>query len=222
MDSGKINISSNGVTFEYDCNANSQETKPATDGHIEEIGTFGSISKRVPIEMIEDAKKMAIQKNEIFCIYKIEEKKPFLSYMSKKEKRDMDIESILNDDFFIDHSDILKDFHSINTYYDTETDSTDQLTRHQRVIDFLDSIGLKRMYNLEPLEDKYYNIEDVLRFETSYMSVLLPRIIIRVKPNLMVNLIILPETRSEGAPGVWTQKEFRFFFNRNRIINEMS
>lgn len=211
---GLLKVTPNGgVTFEYD--------KP--DGHVEEISQLGKNSnKKISLKMIEDAKSLSEEIGEPVCIYDIEDKKAFLGKIyDKNEKRDIQIDSLIYDDFYIDDTSILDNYPSINTYYDTETDSSDILNRHSKVFNFFKSIGFNPS-NLSSYGigigdelDEFSHIENSTFLETSYTSNEVRRAIIRVKPNLMINLIILPDDYSSNV-------EFKFFFNRNRIINELS
>jgi hypothetical protein len=201
--SGQLKITSSGVTFEDD--------KP--DGYIEEKGFLGKNSnKKVSDSIIEDAKQFSDESGKIVCVFDISDKVAFSTKIaSKEEKREIKIDSLFYEDFFLETEDLFSDYPSIMSYYDTETDRTDILTRHQIVMEFLKSIG----FETNSLNFGYHNIEMCTKLETSYTSKDIPRVIIRVEPNLMIKLIILPE-------GYDTNKEFRFFFNRNRIINEIS
>jgi hypothetical protein len=174
----------------------------------------------IPLHLIKEAKSASKEKNETMCIFSISDKKLFLN-PNKAEKREIYIDSLLNEDLFIETSDILKSYPSIRTFYDTETDSTDILTRHQIVIDFLYSIGFKRSFfqfgDFEDLDiggdNIYFNIEDSTKIETSYTSVYAPGTIVKVQPNLSVKINSLDNDRSI---------EYTFFFDRSRIINEIS
>ena len=201
--SGQFKITSSGVTFEDD--------KP--DGYIEEKGFLGKNSnKKVSDSIIEDGKKLSDESGKIVCVFDISDKVAFSTKIaSKEEKREIKIDSFFYEYFFLETEDLFSDYPSIMSYYDTETDRTDILTRHQIVMEFLKSIG----FETNSLNFGYHNIEMCTKLETSYISKDIPRVIIRVEPNLMIKLIILPE-------GYDTNKEFRFFFSRNRIINEIS
>lgn len=181
------------------------------EGEIKEISTIDT-SKRPNIEIIENAIKFSKEKGEIMCIYDMQQKRAFSTPMSKNGIRDFKIDSIFGDHFLIDSSELILQYPSITTYYDTETNSSDILTRHQIVAEFLESIWFRpsQFIEEEEEEDVLKNIELHTIYETHFTSKSLKNISIRVSPNLLTKIII----RSNDLPNNISA----FFFNKSEII----
>lgn len=183
------------------------------EGEIKEISTIDT-SKRPNIEIIENARKFSKEKGEIMCIYDMQQKRAFSTPMSKNEIRDFKIDSIFGEHFLIDSSELILQYPSITTYYDTETNSSDILTRHQKVAEFLESIWFRPSQFIEEEEDVLKNIELHTIYETHFTSKDLKNISIRVSPNLLTKIIIRPN----DLPNNISAKEITFFFNKSEII----
>lgn len=184
------------------------------EGEIKEISTIDT-SKRPNIEIIENARKFSKEKGEIMCIYDMQQKRAFSTPMSKNEIRDFKIDSIFGEHFLIDSSELILQYPSITTYYDTETNSSDILTRHQIVAEFLESIWFRpSQFIEEEEEDVLKNIELHTIYETHFTSKSLKNISIRVSPNLLTKIIIRP---TNDLPNI-SAKEITLFFNKSEII----
>lgn len=183
------------------------------EGEIKEISRIDT-SKRPSIEIIENARKFSKEKGEIMCIYDMQQKRAFSTPMSKNEIRDFKIDSIFGEHFLIDSSELILEYPSITTYYDTETNSSDILTRHQIVAEFLESIWFRPSQFIEEEEDVLKNIELHTIYETHFTSKDLKNISIRVSPNLLTKIIIW----SYYLPNNISAKEITFFFNKSEII----
>jgi hypothetical protein len=185
------------------------------EGEIKEISTIDT-SKRPNIEIIENVRKLSKEKGEIMCIYDMQQKRVFSKPMSKNEIRDFKIDSIFGEHFLIDSSELILEYPSITTYYDTETNSSDILTRHQRVAEFLESIWFRPSQFIEEEECylKYLQLHTI--YETHFTSKDLKNISIRVSPNLLTKIIIRPNDWSTNNRSA---KEITFFFNKSEIIH---
>lgn len=160
-------------------------------------------------KLINECKTLSKELDKVVCIFSVYEKSQFSE--TKNDKREDLINSIIEGEFFIDSEDILKYYPSLTTFYDTETDKTDIITRHQIIIDFLKEIG----FNSNSLNFGYYNIENCSKIETTYISEYYKNVFIRVQPNLMITLVIVRDN-------YMSNKELKFFFNKKRILNEIS
>ena len=160
-------------------------------------------------KLINECKTLSKELDKVVCIFSVSEKSQFSE--TKNDKREDLINSIIEGEFFIDSEDLLKYYPSLTTFYDTETDKTDIITRHQIIIDFLKEIG----FNSNSLNFGYYNIENCSKIETTYISEYYKNVFIRVQPNLMITLVIVRDS-------YMSNKELKFFFNKNRILNEIS
>jgi hypothetical protein len=171
------------------------------------------MDKRPAIDLIKDAKKISEENGEVTCIYDSGFRDTFSwNGMTKSVIRNSKIDSILGDDFFIDSSEFILSFPSIPTYYDTETDSSDILTRHQRVIEFLDYIEFKPSNILEE-EFNIFNVSDNnTKYECSFYSESIKNVIITICPNLLTKIKVMPLYSHEF------NEEFTLFFNKNEII----
>jgi hypothetical protein len=180
------------------------------EGEIKELSIINT-DKRPTVEIIEYARELSKETSETTCIYDAQQIHLFNRPVTKSEIRNHKIESILNTDFFIiDSSEIILDYPSITTYYDTETDSSDILTRHQRVTEFLESIWFTPSQFIdEEEEDALNNIELHTIYETHFVSKSLKNISIRISPNLLTKIIIYSYEPN---------KEITFFFNKSEIM----
>jgi hypothetical protein len=182
------------------------------EGEIKELSIINT-DKRPTVEIIEYARELSKETDKSSCIYDAQQIhffNPPRPLMTKSEIRNHKIESILNTDFFIiDSSEIILDYPSITTYYDTETDSSDILTRHQRVTEFLESIWFTPSQFIDEEEDALNNIELHTIYETHFVSKSLKNISIRISPNLLTKIIIYSYEPN---------KEITFFFNKSEII----
>lgn len=171
------------------------------------------MDKRPAIDLIKDAKKISEENGEVTCIYDSGFRDTFSwNGMTKSLIRHSKIDSILGDDFFIDSSEFILSYPSIPTYYDTETDSSDILTRHQRVIEFLDYIEFKPSNILEE-EFNIFNASDYnTKYECSFYSKSIKNVIITICPNLLTKIKVMPLYSYEF------NEEFTLFFNKNEII----
>lgn len=184
------------------------------EGEIKELSIINT-DKRPTVEIIEYARELSKETSETTCIYDAQQINLFKTPVTKSEIRNHKIESILNTDFFIiDSSEIILDYPSTTTYYDTETDSSDILTRHQRVAEFLESIWfVPSKFFDEEEEDILNNIELHTIYETHFVSKSLKNISIRISPNLLTKIIIRPLYSYEP------NKEITFFFNKSEIMS---
>lgn len=126
--------------------------------------------EKIPQELIEEAKNLAITRSETMIIF------------ADESIRDIKLDELLGcDKFYIDGCKHLMEMPSRKTYYDTATDTI--TNRHEVVVKFLESIGfLRNRWGFDPDEyDPFFSL-DVEGQEHSYVSEYYPNVIIRVKP----------------------------------------
>lgn len=170
-------------------------------------------NKNEMIELIKDAKKLSEETGKVACLYDSGFRTTFSSNGNLKASiRESKINTIFGDDFFVDSSDLILSYPSIPTYYDTETDSSDILTRHQRVIEFLDYIYFKPSNILEEEFNIFSASDNNTKYECNFYSESIKNIIITICPNLLTKIKIMPLHSYE------VNEEFTLFFNKNEII----
>ena len=137
---------------------------------------------------------------------------------NKDEERDIKIDCLLDTKFELVPWYELLEMPSRQTFYDSVTEHTDIFERHKKVLIFLNSIYFRIVDLLENGLTQQELMYNLFRHETSYKSEYSPRIIIRVKPNLMIEMIILPDENDL----IEINKRYFFFYNPTQIINIVS
>lgn len=167
-------------------------------GVVKEIGELNrNRGRKISQWLIDKANAISDETGTIQCIYD----------MSDIEFIDHSIDSDNCDDFFfIDSWTGLEGLPSRHTYYDTETRLVNFLDRHFNIRNFL------KILNFKPLDINGFEQNEMFfepKREISYRSLERTNIIIRVKPNLMIELSM--DTMAGN-------KRFKFFYNRNQIL----
>ena len=207
---GHFQITTNGVEFIND--------KP--DGFIEERG-FLSENKleKIPDILINEC-NLKYEKTGIpHIILDISDKSKIANFRGdKNEERDIKIDSILDSKFEVVSWYELLEMPSRQTFYDSVTRHSDAFERTLRVLDFLISLDFKIVDLLESGLTQQELLFNSYEREISYKSDYSPKIIIRVKPNLMIEMIISPDENDS----VEINKRYFFFYNPAQITNIVS
>lgn len=132
-----------------------------------------------------------------------------------EEERDTKIDSLLDTKFEVVSWYELLEMPSRQTFYDSVTEHTDLFERHKKVLSFLNSIYFVIVDLLEYGFTQQELLYNSFGREISYKSEHSPRITIRVKPNLMIEMVILPDENDS----VEVNKRYFFFYNPAQIIN---
>lgn len=205
---GHFQITTNGVEFIND--------KP--DGFIEERGFLSENQlEKIPDILINEC-NLKYEKTGIpHIILDISDKSKIANLRGdKNEERDIKIDSILDIKFEVVSWYELLEMPSRQTFYDSVTRHSDNFERSLRVLDFLISLDFKIVDLLESGLTQQELLFNSYEREISYKSDYSPKIIIRVKPNLMIEMIISPDENDS------INKRYFFFYNPAQIIKIVS
>ena len=141
----------------------------------------------IPLNMINDAKRLSIDKNITMLVFNS------------------------GGNFYVESWYHMFEMPSRKSYYDTITDSTDRITRINKVVVFLESIGFYKSGGPQVLGGEFQgSILDVdYNIENSFTSVFIPEVVIRVKNNLMIEISIVKNFERRG---------YSFFYDPERIL----
>ena len=169
-------------------------------GVVKEVGELNKNRRRkISQWLIDKANDISDETGTIQCIYD----------MCEIEFIDHSIDSDNCDDFFYIDSWIgLEGLPSRHTYYDTETRLVNFLDRHFNIRNFL------KILNFKPLDINGFEQNEMFfepKREISYRNLNNSNVIIRVKPNLMIEF--------SKFDHIGLNKRFTFFYNRNQILS---
>jgi len=199
---GHFQITTNGLSFIDD----------VPDGTIKELDEI-SINRNeiVPQSLIDEAHLLYEETGIIQCIYDLSDRIAINKYrQNTDESRDIKLNILLDGRFYIDSWYELAEMPSRLTYYDTVTKHTDLFERHKNVLEYMNSIGFKIANLLDNGISDQELLWDSYNRETPYCSEFVPGVIIRVKSNLMVEMVVV----SNGS-----NKKYFFFYNPDQIFN---
>lgn len=207
---GHFQITANGVQF--------IDNKP--DDYIEDKGYLSeNQSEKVPIELIKECNDRYEITSVPQLILDISDKAKISKLRGDKdEERDIKIDSLLDTKFEVVSWYELLEMPSRQTFYDSVTQHTDLFERHKKVLNFLNSCDFKIIDMLEYRLSQQELLYNSFGREISYKSDLSPRIIIRVKPNLMIEVSVNPDVNDS----IEINKRYFFFYNPAQIINIIS
>jgi hypothetical protein len=181
------------------------ESKP--DGFLEDL-EVDSVKSEVTKEMIEECERLSEDGDLMFIFDKYTSIAIKSVNSSVEEKRDLKIDELLSDEYYIAGFEEFDSMPSRFSFYDTETKMTCRWKRYNLVRDFFIDLGFKPgLANLGPEFEQSFvlSIQDI---DVDYKCIL------RLKPNLTLDLI------SENSEG---EKSTLFcFFERNRILEFLS
>jgi hypothetical protein len=192
-----------------------EDEKP--DGYIEEI-IVDSVSSEVPKSLIEECERLSQDgiTRFIFDKHLTNTARRRVSF-AKEETRDIDLDEILSDDYYISDEKEFNLMPSRFPYYDTETKMTCRWSKHKIVTEWFEKLGFNPgLSNVGPEMEQAFTLS-VYDDETGGI---LYKCILRIQPNLFVNLI------AEHGDFIENKKTmYKGFFKKSeilRLLNETS
>ena len=192
-----------------------EDEKP--DGYIEEI-IVDSVSSEVPKSLIEECERLCKDGRTRFIFDKhlTNTARRRVSF-SKEETRDISLDDILLDEYYISDEEEFNLMPSRFPYYDTETKMTCRWIKHRMVIDWFQKLGFNPgLSNVGPEFEQAFTLS-VYDDETGGI---LYKCILRIQPNLFINLI------AEHGDFIENKKTvYKGFFKKSeilRLLNETS
>jgi hypothetical protein len=192
-----------------------EDEKP--DGYIEEI-IVDSVSSEVPKSLIEECERLCKDGRTRFIFDKhlTNTARRRVSF-SKEETRDISLDDILLDEYYISDEEEFNLMPSRFPYYDTETKMNCRWTKHRMVIDWFQKLGFNPgLSNVGPEFEQAFTLS-VYDDETGGI---LYKCILRIQPNLFINLI------AEHGDFIENKKTvYKGFFKKSeilRLLNETS
>ena len=192
-----------------------EDEKP--DGFIEELNVE-SVQSEVPQSLIEECERLCKDGKTRFIFDKhlTNAARKRISN-SKKETRDINLDEILLDEYYISDEDEFNLMPSRFPYYDTETKMTCRWTKHKVVTEWFEKLGFKPgLSNVGPEMEQSFTLS-VYDDETGGI---LYKCILRIQPNLFVNLIA---EHGDFIENIKTM--YKGFFKKSeilRLLNETS
>ena len=192
-----------------------EDEKP--DGFIEELNVE-SVQSEVPQSLIEECERLCKDGKTRFIFDKhlTNAARKRISH-SKKERKDINLDEILLDEYYISDEDEFNLMPSRFPYYDTETKMTCRWTKHKVVTEWFKKLGFKPgLSNVGPEMEQSFTLS-VYDDETGGI---LYKCILRIQPNLFVNLIA---EHGDFIENIKTM--YKGFFKKSeilRLLNETS
>ena len=192
-----------------------EDEKP--DGHIEEL-SVESVQSEVPQSLIDECERLCVDgvTRFIFDKHLTNTSRRKVS-SSKQETRDIDLDEILLDEYYISDESEFNLMPSRFPYYDTETKMTCRWTKHKVVTEWFEKLGFKPgLSNVGPEMEQSFTLS-VYDDETGGI---LYKCILRIQPNLFVNLIA---EHGDFIENIKTM--YKGFFKKSeilRLLNETS
>ena len=180
------------------------------NGYVEEINV-DSVSSEVPKSLIDECERLSQDgiTRFIFDRYLTNTARKKISH-SKEEVRDITIDEVLSDDYYISDEDEFNLMPSRFPYYDTETKMTCRWSKHKIVIDWFQKLGFEPGLSNAGSEFEQSFTLSVYDDETGGI---LYKCILRIQPNLFINLT------AEHGDFIENKKTFyKGFFNRNKVL----
>lgn len=204
---GHFQITTNGIEFIDD--------KP--DGHIEDKGYLSENQyETIPIELIKECNDKYKKTGVAHIILDISDKAKLSKLKGLlDEEREVKLDSLLDTKFEVVSWYELLEMPSRQTFYDSVTQHTDLFERHKVVLNFLNTNEFKIVDLLESGLSQQELLYNSFNREISYISDYSPRVIIRVKPNLMIEVVVLPDENDS----VEVNKRYFFFYNPSQIYS---
>ena len=186
-----------------------EEEKP--DGHIEELN-IDSLKSEVSQSLINECEELCKDGLTRFIFDKrISNISKRNSSKSKSETRDINISDILEEEYYISNEEEFNLMPSRFPYYDTETKMTCRWSKHKIVTEWFEKLGFNPgLSNVGPEMEQAFTLS-VYDDETGGI---LYKCILRIQPNLFINLI------AEYGDFIENKKTaYKGFFNKNKIID---
>ena len=183
-----------------------EDEKP--DGFTEELN-IESVKSEVPKSLIDECERLCEDGKTrfIFDKYLTNTARKKVSY-SKQKDRDIDLDEILLDDYYISDEVEFELMPSRFPYYDTETKMTCRWSKHKMVKDWFEKLGFKSgLSNAGPEFEQGFTLS-VYDDETGGI---LYKCILRIQPNLFIQLLAehgdFIENRKTVYKGFFKKKE---------------
>ncbi len=189
-----------------------EDGKP--DGHVEEI-SIEYTSSEVPQSLIDECEILSQDglTRFIFDKYLTNTARKRVS-QSKEETRDITIDEVLSDEYYISDENEFNLMPSRFPYYDTETKMTCRWSKHKLAIGWFQKLGFQPgPSNVGPEFEQSFTLS-VYDNETGGI---LYKCILRIQPNLFINLI------AEHGDFIENKKTiYKGFFSKNKILEMLN
>ena len=185
-----------------------EDEKP--NGFTEELN-IESVKTEVPQILIDECERLSKDGKTRFIFDKhlTNTARRRLSY-SKQEDRDIDLDELLLDDYYISDEVEFELMPSRFPYYDTETKMTCRWSKHKMVIDWFEKLGFRSgLSNAGPEMEQSFTLS-VYDDETGGI---LYKCILRIQPNLFITLL------AEYGDFIENKKTvYKGFFKKKEIL----
>jgi hypothetical protein len=184
------------------------------DGHIEELN-IDSVKSEVSQSLINECEELCKDGRARFIFDKhlTNTARKRISH-SKKETRDINLDEILLDDYYISTKEEFNLMPSRFPYYDTETKMTCRWSKHKIVIDWLSKLGFEPGLSNFGSEYEQSFILSVYNNETGGI---LYKCILRLQPNLFISLI------AEYGDFIENKKiVYKGFFSKTKVLEMLN
>ena len=189
-----------------------EDEKP--NGHVEEI-SIENVSSEVPKSLIDECERLSQDgiTRFIFDKYLTNTARKRISH-SKEEKRDISLDDILLDEYYISDEDEFNLMPSRFSFYDTETKITCKYQRHKFVVDYFKKLGFQSgSSNFGPEFEQSF----ILSVYDDETGGILYKCILRIQPNLFINLI------AEYGDFIENKKTvYKGFFSKTKVLEMLN
>lgn len=211
---GYFQVTANGVEFISD--------KP--DGFVEDRGFLSENQfEKIPFNLIEDCNQLYEKTGIPHLILDISDKSKTSELKEDLDvSRDIKIDSILETKFEIVPWTDLLDMPSRHTFYDSVTRHTDLFERHKVIMNYLNSNYFQISDLLETGLTQQELLYNCYNREYSYLSQEIENIIIRIKPNLMIEIVVNSIPNKPKEIDCEPSKRYFFFYDPKKILNIIS
>jgi len=211
VQSGHFQITTNGLSF--------IDYKP--DGHVEDIGFLSENQyDKIPDFLIKECFDKYQNTGVPHLILDLSDKAKILKLKGNlEEEREVKIDCLLDTKFEVVTWYDLLEMPSRQTLYDSVTQHTNLFERQKKVLEFLNSNDFKIVDLLESGFTQQELLYKSFNREISYMSEHSPRVTIRVKPNLMVEVIVSARQRGDEENDSGINNRYFFFYNPTQITS---
>ncbi len=189
-----------------------EDEKP--DGHVEDV-VIDEVLSKVPQSLIDECERLSEDgmTRFIFDKHLTNTVRKRIS-QSKEETRDITIDEVLSDEYYISDENEFNLMPSRFPYYDTETKMTCRWSKHKLVIDWFQKLGFQPGLSNVGSEFEQSFTLSVYDNETGGI---LYKCILRIQPNLFINLI------AEHGDFIENKKTiYKGFFSKNKILEMLN
>lgn len=186
------------------------------NGHVEEVNIKSSQSE-IPQSLIDECEILSQDGMTRFIFDKSLTNGINRKLGTKEAKRQLVVDELLDDgdcDFYIADEEEFNTMPSRLSYYDTETKMMGIYQRHQYVIDFFKKLGFEAgLSNLGPEFEQSF----ILSIYDDETGGILYKCILRIKPNLFINLV------AEYGDFIENKKTvYKGFFSKSKVIGMLN